>query len=142
MPPAWLTGLSWFALAVAFASTAWIASGIFGRGFRQPMMIIEAVWPVTGLYFGPAAAAADPGLGPPGQQALAGAARRPAGQARLRDHRLAGQHLADRRRDQGSHVTGTAAGQDPRRPAAWHPVFVSEKTLLRARAGGSGDDAA
>jgi hypothetical protein len=57
-------------------------------------------------------------------------------------HRLAGQHLADPRRDQGSHVTGTAAGQEPRRAAAWHPVFVSEKTLLHARGGGSGDDAA
>jgi hypothetical protein len=65
MPPAWLTGLSWFALAVAFASTAWIASDIFGRGYRQPMTIMEAVWPVTGLYFGPAAAAAYRAWGRP-----------------------------------------------------------------------------
>lgn len=58
MPPAWLTALAWAALAIAFASTAAIAFDIYGRGYRQDMRIMEAVWPVTGLYFGPAAVAA------------------------------------------------------------------------------------
>ena len=58
MPPDWLTVLSWAALAVAFASIAAIACDIWGRGYRQRMRIMEAVWPVTGLYFGPAAVAA------------------------------------------------------------------------------------
>jgi hypothetical protein len=58
MPPAWLTALAWAALAAAIASTAWIGCDIYGRGYRQHMKIMEAVWPVTGLYFGPAAVAA------------------------------------------------------------------------------------
>ena len=65
MPPAWLTVLAWAALAVAFASTAWIAYDIYGRGYRQHMPIMEAVWPVTGLYFGPAAIAAYRAWGRP-----------------------------------------------------------------------------
>ncbi len=65
MPPAWLTALSWAALAVAFASTAPIAYDIFGRGYRQHMTIMETVWPVTGLYFGPAAIAAYRAWGRP-----------------------------------------------------------------------------
>jgi hypothetical protein len=65
MPPAWLTALSWAALAAAFASTAWITYDIYGRGYRQPLPIMEAVWPVTGLYFGPAAVAAYRAWGQP-----------------------------------------------------------------------------
>jgi hypothetical protein len=55
MPPAWLTALAWASLAVAFASAAAITAGIFARGYRQPMRVMEAVWPVTALYFGPLA---------------------------------------------------------------------------------------
>jgi hypothetical protein len=58
MPPAWLTALAWAALAAAFVSAGWILFDIFGRGYRQHMTIMEAVWPVTALYFGPAALAA------------------------------------------------------------------------------------
>ena len=65
MPPAWLTGLSWAALAVAFASAAWILFDIYGRGYRQHMKIMEAVWPVTALYFGPVAVAAYRAWGRP-----------------------------------------------------------------------------
>jgi hypothetical protein len=66
MPPPWLTALSWAALAVAFASAAWIAYDIYGRGYRQQhMKIMEAVWPVTALYFGPAAAVAYRAWGRP-----------------------------------------------------------------------------
>jgi hypothetical protein len=65
MPPAWLTALSWAALAVAFASTAWITYDIWGRGYRQQMTVMEVVWPVTGLYFGPAAVAAYRAWGRP-----------------------------------------------------------------------------
>jgi hypothetical protein len=65
MPPAWLTALSWAGLAVAFASTAAIACDIWGRGYRQRMRIMEAVWPVSGLYLGPAALAAYRAWGRP-----------------------------------------------------------------------------
>ena len=65
MPPGWLTALSWAARAVAFACTAAIACDIWGCGYRQRMRIMEAVWPVTGLYFGPAALAAYRAWGRP-----------------------------------------------------------------------------
>ncbi len=65
MPPAWLTALAWAALAVASASAAWIGYDIYGRGYRQPMKIMEVVWPVTALYFGPAAVAAYRAWGRP-----------------------------------------------------------------------------
>lgn len=55
MPPPWLTIVAWLCLAVAFASAATIAYDIFGRRHRQPMRVMEAVWPITALYFGPAA---------------------------------------------------------------------------------------
>lgn len=53
--PGWLTIVSWAALAVALVSSAIIATDIFGRGHRQQMRVMEAVWPITALYFGPAA---------------------------------------------------------------------------------------
>lgn len=55
MPPDWMVVLSWCGLALGFASAATIAADVFGRRHRQPMRIMEAVWPVTALYFGPAA---------------------------------------------------------------------------------------
>jgi hypothetical protein len=55
MAPSWLTGLAWFALALGFACAGWLLYDIYGRGHRQPMRVMEAVWPITALYFGPAA---------------------------------------------------------------------------------------
>ncbi|MDA8297823.1 MAG: DUF4396 domain-containing protein [Actinomycetota bacterium] len=55
MPPAWLSILSWVMLALAFASVAWIAADQWLRGHRQQMRIMEAVWPITALYWGPVA---------------------------------------------------------------------------------------
>lgn len=52
MPSTALTALAWAALAVAFASAAWIAYDVYGRGHRQRMGVMEAVWPITALYFG------------------------------------------------------------------------------------------
>jgi hypothetical protein len=55
VPPAWLTLLSWAALAGGVASAAVVVVDIYGRGFRQRMVVMEAVWPITGLYLGPVA---------------------------------------------------------------------------------------
>jgi hypothetical protein len=55
VPPQWLTVLAWISLAVAFAAAAAILFDIFARGRRQQMWIMEAVWPITALYFGPLA---------------------------------------------------------------------------------------
>ncbi|MGH9076105.1 MAG: DUF4396 domain-containing protein [Acidimicrobiales bacterium] len=55
MPPAWLTALSWTAIGVGVAGGAWIAADLWLRGHRQQMAVMEAVWPITALYLGPAA---------------------------------------------------------------------------------------
>ena len=55
MPPAWLSVLSWTVIAVACACALGIAADIWLRGHRQQMGVMEAVWPVTALYFGPGA---------------------------------------------------------------------------------------
>lgn len=55
MPPTWLTVVSWIALAIAFISAVVILWDLFVRGHRQHMKVMEAVWPITALYFGPLA---------------------------------------------------------------------------------------
>jgi hypothetical protein len=55
MPPTWLVALSWTSLAVVFACVVEVFIDIYGRGYRQKMRVMEAVWPVTALYFGPVA---------------------------------------------------------------------------------------
>lgn len=55
MVPTWLLILSWVCLAAAGLSAAWIVYDVYGRGYRQHMRVMEAVWPITALYFGPAA---------------------------------------------------------------------------------------
>jgi hypothetical protein len=53
MPPTWLTIVAWVALSVAFVTAGVILYDIYGRGYRQKMGVMEAVWPVTALYLGP-----------------------------------------------------------------------------------------
>lgn len=65
MPPTWLTVLAWVSLAVAFACAGAILFDIYARGYRQRMAVMEAVWPVTALYFGPFALAAYRRFGRP-----------------------------------------------------------------------------
>ena len=55
MPPAWMTIAAWIALAVAFATAGAILHDLYACGYRQTTAIMEAVWPVTALYFGPLA---------------------------------------------------------------------------------------
>lgn len=57
-PPSWLVAIAWVSLGVAFISAADILVDIFGRRRRQKMAVMEAVWPVTALYFGPVASVA------------------------------------------------------------------------------------
>lgn len=68
-----LSSLAWASLALAFASAAFMALDI-ATGRRQPMKVMEIVWPVTGLYMGPLGllfylwfgrARRDGGTGPP-----------------------------------------------------------------------------
>ncbi|HSE45590.1 MAG TPA: DUF4396 domain-containing protein [Gemmatimonadales bacterium] len=57
-PPQWLVALAWMSLAVAALCAADILFDIYGRRRRQMMPVMEAVWPVTALYFGPVASLA------------------------------------------------------------------------------------
>jgi hypothetical protein len=57
-PPEWLTWLAWISLAVAGLCAVDILLDIYVRGHRQKMPIMEAVWPITALYFGPVASVA------------------------------------------------------------------------------------
>ena len=51
--PQWLTIIADISLIAAFASAFAILFDIFVRGYRQKMWIMEWVWPITALYFGP-----------------------------------------------------------------------------------------
>lgn len=50
-----LNYISWFSIAVGLLSFTWMLWDILGNKHRQPMGVMEAVWPVTGLYLGPIA---------------------------------------------------------------------------------------
>jgi hypothetical protein len=53
MAPLWLSILGWAAIAAAAVSAGWIGFDMVVRRRRQHMRIMEVVWPVTALYFGP-----------------------------------------------------------------------------------------
>lgn len=53
MPPTWLTIIAWISIAAAFMSAAAIVYDIYGRGLRQHVRVMEAVWPISALYLGP-----------------------------------------------------------------------------------------
>lgn len=53
MTPGWLSVLAVVSLSVAGLCAVAIVVDTYARGYRQPMRIMEAVWPVTALYAGP-----------------------------------------------------------------------------------------
>jgi hypothetical protein len=57
LAPGWLTVLAAVYLAVCFACAGAIARDIFPGHRRQPMAVMNAVYPITALYFGPLALA-------------------------------------------------------------------------------------
>jgi hypothetical protein len=54
VPDPWLTVLAWTWLGLAFASAGVMVVDML-RGYRQPMGVMDAVWPITALYLGPIA---------------------------------------------------------------------------------------
>jgi hypothetical protein len=52
-PATWIETIGWISLAAAFASALAILGDIYLRGHRQKMAIMEAVYPITALYWGP-----------------------------------------------------------------------------------------
>jgi hypothetical protein len=57
MAPDWLTTVAWFYLGVCFLCAAAIAYDIGFNRRRQAMGVMNAVYPITALYFGPFALA-------------------------------------------------------------------------------------
>jgi hypothetical protein len=53
MAPNWLTALAWVYLGICFVCAGVIAYDIFVNHRRQPMGVMDAVFPITALYFGP-----------------------------------------------------------------------------------------
>lgn len=54
-PPVWLEIVGWVSLALAGISALWIVADIYLGGRRQSMRVMEVVYPVTALYWGPVA---------------------------------------------------------------------------------------
>src|SRR2546426_7287420 len=77
MPPTWLTFLAWASLAAGFLSAGAILFDAYGRGLRQPMRVMEAVWPITALYLGPLGWLAYARLGRPRVEQDAGGGGEP-----------------------------------------------------------------
>jgi hypothetical protein len=55
MPSSWLTLIAWISLGLAFITSGAILFDLFVRGYRQQMVVMDAVWPITALYLGPLA---------------------------------------------------------------------------------------
>jgi hypothetical protein len=102
MAPAWLTVLAWLYLSVCFCCAGIIAYDIAVNHRRQPMGVMNFVFPITALYFGPFALALYWRWGRvPGQAAqmpanlvaqtaAAEAGGRPARDGRYADHDMPG----------------------------------------------------
>lgn len=54
-PAGWIEVLGWVSLGIAFASALVILVDIYGRGYRQKMAVMDLVYPITALYWGPVA---------------------------------------------------------------------------------------
>jgi hypothetical protein len=57
MAPTWLTAVAWVYLSICFACAGIIGYDIAVNRRRQPMGVMNAVYPITALYFGPLALA-------------------------------------------------------------------------------------
>jgi hypothetical protein len=57
MAPVWLTAVAWLYLTVCFCCAAIIANDIAFNRRRQPMGVMNFVFPITALYLGPFALA-------------------------------------------------------------------------------------
>ncbi len=57
MAPVWLTAVAWIYLSVCFCCAGIIAGDILFNRRRQPMGVMNFVFPITALYFGPFALA-------------------------------------------------------------------------------------
>lgn len=54
-PSGWIETIGWLSLALGFAGALIILIDVYGRGHRQQMTIMNLVYPITALYWGPVA---------------------------------------------------------------------------------------
>ena len=52
-PTGWIEAIAWLSLALGFASALIISIDVFARGYRQKMWIMNLVYPINALYWGP-----------------------------------------------------------------------------------------
>jgi Domain of unknown function (DUF4396) len=118
--PDWLTALAWFYLSVCFCCAGIIAYDIVVNHRRQPMGVMNFVFPITALYFGPFALAFYWRWARAGRRMTApqtSTARAVVSQDAMSQPAAAssGQH-AHRGMDDAGHAGG-AVGRDPEYPA-------------------------
>lgn len=65
MAPTWMNWLAYCTIGLAVVCALTIVWDIWVRGYRSQMAVMDVVWPVTGLYLGPAAVWAYLRLGRP-----------------------------------------------------------------------------
>jgi hypothetical protein len=73
--PAWVDAVAWIALGLGTGSALVIAVDIATAERRQAMPIMNVVWPVTGLYFGPVGVGGYRRLGRTRSRVMAGPAQ-------------------------------------------------------------------
>ena len=83
MAPGWLFVVAWITIASGFITAAAIVYDMYGRGNRQTVSVMSAVWPITALYLGPFAWIAYARLGRPVPVAPASMASTDASMARM-----------------------------------------------------------
>ena len=146
--PGWLPTLSAIYVPLSLLSGALVLADIFLLGRRQHMWIMEAVWPLTILYWGPAGLLGMfawmafrtwllPGLHPASWTYWFMIADRDAGG--LRDH-LSGELLADPSRHEGSDVGVTCrrAVPEPRSAIAGGGIAGSVNRAVKPKTSRAG----
>jgi hypothetical protein len=110
MAPAWLTVIAWLYLSACFCCAGIIAYDIAVNRRHQPMGVMNAVYPITALYFGPLALALYWRWG----RAAPGTAMSPMSLSRTSVSNAAGASEGDRHLPGGAHAhhdQASAAGQ-------------------------------
>jgi Domain of unknown function (DUF4396) len=130
MAPGWLTVIAWLYLAVCFCCAGIIAYDIAVNRRRQPMGVMNFVFPITALYFGPAALALYWRWGrPAGQTTMASMPGRDAAVSPAAKVRAGGDVPMPGGRNGYDDMTGTAgpegAGQAARMGERARPGWVT-----------------
>ena len=112
MAPAWLTAVAWLYLSVCFCCAGIIACDIAFNRRRQPMGVMNFVFPITALYFGPFALALYWRWGRAAARTAMAADGHEPGSGVSGSSGIGGRRPADARRPDAHHDMAGAAGPD------------------------------